>query len=142
MRLSSVASSADGVKLAGVEENRIWFTTNSGTTWISNNVTGFWHGIASSADGGRWVVADAGPGGIWISQTTPAPQLNLALSGGHLTASWIVPSTNFVLQQNLDLTTTHWTDVTNLSALNLTNLQYQVGLLPSNSSGFYRLATP
>jgi hypothetical protein len=109
---------------------------------MSNNMTGFWHGIALSADGGKWVVGDASPGGIWISQTTPAPQLNLAPSGGLLTASWIVPSTNLVLQQNLDLTTTNWTDVTNPRALNPANMQYQVGLVPSNSSGFYRLAAP
>jgi hypothetical protein len=141
-RVSSVASSADGVKLLAAEQNRIWFSTNSGTTWTSNNVTGFWRGAASSADGGAWVAADGGPGGIWTSQTTPAPRLNLAPSGGQLTLSWIVPSTNFVLQQNLDLATTNWTNVTNQPALNLTNLQYQAGLLPSNAGSFYRLAMP
>jgi len=55
---------------------------------------------------------------------------------------WIVPSTNFVLQQNLDLTTTNWTDVTNPPALNLTNLQNEVILTPTNNSAFYRLKTP
>jgi hypothetical protein len=49
---------------------------------------------------------------------------------------------NFVLQQNLDLTTTNWTDVTNTSTLNLTNLQDEVILLPTNGNGFYRLKTP
>jgi len=47
-----------------------------------------------------------------------------------------------VLQQNLDLTTTNWTDVTNPPALNLTSLQDEVVLSPTNSSGFYRLKTP
>ena len=56
--------------------------------------------------------------------------------------SWIIPSTNFVLEQNLDLTTTNWTPVTNPPALNLSNLQYQVILFPSNNSTFYRLTTP
>jgi hypothetical protein len=109
---------------------------------MSNNVTGFWRSVASSADGGKGIVVDASPGGIWGSQTTPAPQLNLSSSGSQLTASWLIPSTNFVLQQNLDLTTTNWTDVTNQPALNLANLQYQVRLSPSNGNGFYRLATP
>jgi hypothetical protein len=141
-RLNSVASSADGVRLIAVEQSRIWFSTDSGTTWASNNVTGFWRGVASSADGGKWIVADGGPGGIWTSQTVPAPQLNLAPSGGQLTASWIIPSTNFVLQQNPDLTPTHWATVTNQPALNPANLQYQILLSPSNSRSFYRLAIP
>jgi hypothetical protein len=138
-RLEAVASSADGVRLLAVEENRIWFSTTSGTTWISNNVTGFWHSVASSADGGKGTVVDASPGGIWGSQTSPSPHLSLTSSGGELTASWIVPSTNFVLQQNLDLTTANWTNVTNQPALNLSNLQNQVSLPPSNGIGFYRL---
>ena len=55
--------------------------------------------------------------------------------------SWPVPSTNFVLQQNLNLSTGNWDVVTNEAVLNLTNLQYQVTLAPANSV-FYRLATP
>jgi hypothetical protein len=43
------------------------------------------------------------------------------------------------LQQNPDLITTNWTDVTNTPVLNLTNLQNQVFLpLPAVNS-FYRL---
>jgi hypothetical protein len=141
-RLAAVASSADGFKLVAVEQNRIWFTTNAGAAWMSNNVTGFWHGVASSADGGKWVVVDGSPGGIWISQTTPRPNLNLALSGSFLTASWIVPSTNLVLQQNLALATTNWMEVTNPPTLNLSNMQSEVSILPSGGSGFFRLATP
>jgi len=45
-----------------------------------------------------------------------------------------------VLQQSSDLTS--WADVTNPPALNLTNLQNQVTLPPSNRTGFYRLKTP
>jgi hypothetical protein len=56
--------------------------------------------------------------------------------------AWIIPSTNFVLQQNLDLTTTNWMDVTNTPVLNLTSLQNEIALSPTNSSGFYRLRTP
>jgi hypothetical protein len=56
--------------------------------------------------------------------------------------SWIVPSTDFVLQQNPGLTTSNWMDVTNPPALNFTNLQNEVTLLPIGDSGFYRLKTP
>jgi len=53
--------------------------------------------------------------------------------------SWLVPSTNFVLQQKPDLTTTGWEILTNAPALNLTNLQDEVTLSPTNNSGFFRL---
>jgi hypothetical protein len=53
-----------------------------------------------------------------------------------------VPSTNFVLQQNLDLTGTNWVTLTNTPALNLANLQNQITLPPSSGSSFYRLAVP
>jgi hypothetical protein len=77
-----------------------------------------------------------------VQKTTPTPQLNIAASSTNLTLSWIIPSTNFALQQNFDLTTTNWTTLTNVPTLNLTNLQNQVIVSPSNSSGFYRLKTP
>jgi len=57
-----------------------------------------------------------------------------------LKLSWIVPATNFVLQQSLDMSA--WTDVTETSVLNSTNLQDEAVLTPANSSGFYRLKTP
>jgi hypothetical protein len=79
-------------------------------------------------------------GEIWTSQTTPSPQLNLTTSKTNLALSWTIPSTNFVLQQSADLVS--WADVTNPPVLNLTNLQNQVTLTPSNSSDFYRLSTP
>jgi len=53
--------------------------------------------------------------------------------------SWLIPSTNFVLQQNLDLTATNWTDITNTHVLNLTNLQNQIFLPLPASNSFYRL---
>jgi hypothetical protein len=47
-----------------------------------------------------------------------------------------------VLQQNRDLSTTDWVTLSSAPVLNLTNLQYQITVSPSNGSGFYRLATP
>jgi hypothetical protein len=97
---------------------------------------------ASSADGNKLVAAAIKASGIWTGQSTPSPQMNLNPAGNNLVLSWIVPSMNFVLQQNSDLTTTNWTVVTNAPVLNLTNLQNQVILSPSGSNAFYRLKTP
>jgi photosystem II stability/assembly factor-like uncharacterized protein len=138
---TSVAMSADGSKLAAVgygpPGDLIYTSTNSGNTWTSNNVPNqHWTSVASSADGNEFVAAVYG-GGIWISQSTPMPQLNIAPTNPNLKLSWIVPSTNFVLRQSSDLSS--WTDVTDAPALNLTNLQDEVALSPTNSSGFYRL---
>ena len=70
----------------------------------------------------------------------PAPQLNLTPASGNLKLSWIMPTTNFVMQQCSDLG--GWKDMTNKPVLNLTNLQNEVILSPTGSSGFYRLKTP
>jgi len=147
-----VASSADGSKLAAAAWNNssvnsspgpIYTSTDSGTTWVSNNVPSQpWSSIAYSADGGRLVAAAGwGPvGPIYTSQSILRPSLNLAPSSGNLTLSWTVPSTNFVVQQSSDLQ--NWTNSIITPTLNLTNLQEQVILPPTNGSGFYRLKTP
>jgi hypothetical protein len=147
-----VTSSADGTKLVAVglspvATGLIYSSTNSGASWVSNSVPSqIWSYIASSADGGELVAASSagnggsGLGSIYTFQTTATPQLNLATTNGNLALSWLIPSTNFVLQQSNDLTS--WATVTNAPVLNLTNLQNQVTLTPSNSSGFYRLKTP
>jgi len=140
----SIASSADGNILVAMG-CRLHLSTNSGTTWdlaiplSSPLFCKDWNCVASSADGSKLIAAIHG-GGIYTWKTTPSPQLNLTPSGGNLTTSWIIPSTNFVLQQSADLSS--WTDVTNPPALNLTNLQDEIFLSPTNGSSFYRLKTP
>jgi hypothetical protein len=79
--------------------------------------------------------------GIWISQTTSSPKLNLTTSSNQLALSWIIPSTNFVLQQSSDLIAANWVTLTNTPALNFTNLNDEVRLSPANASGFFRLVT-
>jgi hypothetical protein len=81
-----------------------------------------WGCVASSADGGKLVAGELAP---------TNPDLKL---------SWLVPSTNFVMQQSSDLGS--WMDMTNTPALNLTNLQNEVILSPTGRSCFYRLKTP
>jgi hypothetical protein len=138
----STASSADGSKLIvcyadSSAKGQIFISTNYGITWNNNSPSIGWLSVASSADGNElWVGQNQG---IWICRSTPSPQLNLAPSDTNLALSWLVPSTNFVLQQNSDLATTNWVALTNTTTLNLTNLQNQVLLSPTNSSGFFRL---
>jgi hypothetical protein len=127
-----LASSADGSKLvAGT-----YISSDSGATWTSNYVPG--EIIACSADGNK-LVAQRG-GEIWTAQTTPMPALSIGPSGTNILLSWVVPSMDFVPQENSDLTTTNWT-VMNTPTLNLTNLQYQLMVSPSagNPGRFYRL---
>jgi hypothetical protein len=78
-------------------------------------------------------------GGIYTLQSVPMPRLNISHSSTNLMLSWLMPSTNFVLQQNSDLTTTNWTTLTNLPAPDFTNLQEKLTLLPTNYGGFFRL---
>ena len=143
----AAASSADGTKLVVVaQKGLIYSSTNSGSTWNLNNLPPGqqWHSVASSADGSKLAVgaANTSSGAIWTSQTTPAPGLTIARSNGNLALLWIVPSTNFVLQQNSDLGTANWTNVTNTPTLNLTNLQNQISLPLPAGNVFYRLKTP
>jgi len=152
----AVASSADGSRLVAVcgwglnnspQSGRIYTSADSGLTWVANNAPHtVWSSVASSADG-RKLVATVGVdssgivgGGICISQSTPARCLNITPQGDGFALSWIVPSADFVLQQNSDLTTTNWTDVVIPPALNLTNLQYQLTVPLTGSQQYYRLA--
>jgi hypothetical protein len=139
-----VASSADGARLiaaagGALGSGPVFTSADSGATWTPGNAPLIkWSAIASSADGGQ-VVAVVYGGGIYTSRTAPAPLLRLMPSGGNAFLSWIIPSLDFTLQQNSDLTTTNWTDVPTPPVLNLTNLQNQVMVSPTNGHTFYRL---
>lgn len=136
-----VASSADGKKLTvALRNGGIYTSTNSGGTWIQTSAPNqHWQSISSSADGNVLVAAVYG-GGIWTSRNPAAPQLSITTSSTEVGLSWIIPSTNLVLQQSADLS--NWADATNVPALNLTNLQNQVTLPLNISNSFYRLKTP
>jgi photosystem II stability/assembly factor-like uncharacterized protein len=136
-----VATSADGTKLIAVSEGtcNIFTSTNSGLTWVSNSLPSqIWVAAASSADGAKLAAVNAS-GSIWTLQTTPSPTLNLTPTNGCLALSWTIPSANFVLQENADLTTTNWCNVTNPPVLNFTDLQYQVTLPAPVGNAFFRL---
>ena len=126
----------------------ICVSTNSGATWSTNN-SPFqdWGALASSADGGKLVAAAAADvndevntGVIYTSQSIGSPSLNLTSANGGLTLSWLIPSTDFVLQQSPDLF--NWQDVSIPPVLNFNNLHDEIVLSPTNHTGFYRLKTP
>ena len=145
-----VASSSDGTHLAAVGSMGtivIYSSTNAGTTWVSNNVPNqLWNDVVSTADGIKLLAASeasqsySAPGYIYTFQTTPTPQLNVASLVNNLELSWLIPSTNFVVQQSSDLIS--WSSITDAPALNLTNLNNELSVSPTNSSGFFRLSTP
>ena len=151
-RWNFVASSADGNTLLAspvfTQAGFICLSTNSGATWSTNNSPlQDWGALASSADGGKLVAAaaadvndDVNSGIIYTSQSIQPPLVNLAPANGNLMLSWLVPSTNFVLEQSPDLM--NWLEVTNTPVLNLNNLQDEVVFSPTNHTGFYRLTTP
>ena len=143
----SVAESADGTKMValassdnydyGYGNGGIYTSTDSGATWASNNALNWtWICAAMSADGNEVIAAIGNPafGGIYVSQPTPAPVLNLSASDSVI--SWLIPSLAFTLQQSSDLL--HWTAVTNPPVLNLTNLQNHVAVPPLGGNDIYR----
>jgi hypothetical protein len=145
-----VASSADGTKLiiagrsGGFSDGvhiggPIYTSGNSGATWVSNNAPTGWYAIASSADGSEWF-GTTDNGGLWIGRTTPSPQLNVRPAASNLMLSWLVPSTNFVVQQNSSLTTTKWVTLTNVPVFDAATLSNQLAL-PNTGQGFFRLIT-
>jgi photosystem II stability/assembly factor-like uncharacterized protein len=65
----SIAGSADGTKLVvATLTGTIFTSTNSGIDWIATTTPiANWSSVASSADGGKLVAADALGGGIYVS---------------------------------------------------------------------------
>jgi hypothetical protein len=138
-----VASSADGTRLA-VAGNAVYTSGDSGVTWMTNSGPKSCSFIVSSADGCE-LVAGAGTQyglGLWIGRFVPSPRIDFASSNGNVALYWTIPSTNLVLRQISDLTTTNWSNVTATPQLNLTDLQDQVTLPESAGNAFFRLSVP
>jgi hypothetical protein len=139
-----VTSSSDGSKLAVFNGYQIYTSSDYGNTWVSNNWPNscIFQSICSSADGNRLFAVGTSLNGVWTCQLNPSAPLNISRTAPtNVVISWLLPSTNFVLQRNLDLTTTLWSNVTNLPVLNLTNLQNQIMLPSPAGRAFYRLKT-
>ena len=144
------ACSANGSVLSGRGPGNdtfpIYTSRDGGSTWTSNDVPpAVWTAFACSADGNT-LVAAAEPegstgGGIWVSKMPPSPHLNVISLNGNLNFSWIVPSTNMVLELSLNLSPVNWSILTNSPSLNLANLQEQLTLRSTNGHAFFRLVS-
>ncbi len=143
----SIASSADGTRLAAVAAGTgivpvgaIYMSSDSGATWTTPVIpVGNWSSVASSADGTKLVAAVHG-GHIYTLRSAPSLVLNLQATNGQAMVSWVLPSADVVLQQNTDLTSPNWTDVTGMPTLNLTNLREEFTAPQASGAIFYRLA--
>lgn len=132
----AIACSANGNNwvIAGAQ---IYSSSDGGVTWQTNLAASQWVDGVVSADGCEFLVT--GAPGLWATRTTPSPQLSVQTVNTNVALSWLVPSTNFVLQQNSDLGSANWIAVSNLPILNFTNLQDEVSVPVSASNGFFRL---
>jgi hypothetical protein len=145
-----VTSSADGKTIVAVrdtgEPGVICLSTDYGATWTTNSPVLTWSALAASADGGKLAAAatasfpDANEEPIYVSQSVVSPVIFAGPGSPGVKLSWLVPSTNFVLQQSADLAA--WSNLTNCPTLNLSNLQNEVELPSTSGIGFYRLRTP
>ena len=143
--LAAIGSSCRKIasELAGERIGLIYFSGDSGADWVATSAgSNYWEYITCSADGNAWLALDVGHGIVWRLQIPPNPQLAITPRSGSLALSWPLPSMNFVLQQCSDLITPDWFNATGTPVLNLTNLQNEIVLSPTNGTGFYRLAAP
>jgi len=130
---SNIVCSANGTRwiIAG---SQILSSADSGRTWRTNfDSLQLWDAAAISADGSEVFAAD------WLGNETPSPQLNLRYQGSTVAVSWLLPSTNFVLQQTTDLTG-NWSTVPISPALVFTNLQQEITLPVTTGNAFFRLS--
>jgi hypothetical protein len=99
--------------------------------------TGSYSATASLNTATAWLMQLAS---FKAAQPTP-PQLRVSLTPTNtVVVSWPLSSSSFTLQQDSDLTATGWINVTNLTGTN--GDEYQVIVLPSLHSQFYRLKYP
>lgn len=91
-----------------------------------------WYSVVSAADGSKLVLT----GG----SSQSAPVLSIVRSDGNMLLSWPASFTGFILQQNDDLTTTNWINVTN--AVNGNESQFVVTLPIASGNKFFRLKMP
>jgi hypothetical protein len=146
-RFTSIACSADGVRLVAAANSYggLYTSADSGTTWTPAGGPDYAYvSVASSADGTELAAAAASDyypySGPIVTLFSPSAWLKITPTGGALMLSWLPPSFSFKLQQNSDLTSTNWTNVTTAVVSNPTNLQNEVTLTPQTAGNmFYRL---
>lgn len=142
--LIGAAVSADGSKMVAASNGgQIYISIDSGTNWNTSSAPALaWQVVTMSRDGN--VIAAAVPfDQIYTMRfnTQSSPTLSFALSGGKGLLSWPAPgSASFILQHNINLSTTNWQTVA--GAPLLTNGQYQLSIPFTNSQDYFRLFSP
>jgi hypothetical protein len=132
---NSINCSADGTSWV-IGGTQLFISSDGGSTWSTNfPATGFFS--AMSADGCE--IAVKGQTNT-VGFLTPSPKLNVQSSSSNLRLSWLLPSTNFVLQQTADLSNPIWTPVSTSPTLNFTSLNQEVTVPANGSNMFYRLS--
>lgn len=139
----SIASSADGSQIVSVGISAFYTTTNSGQNWTSNNPPAtLLRTVACSTNGLRGIMAGVNGGTTPLLFTfapdavTPPP-LSLLSSNAQFAVAWPSSVTGFQLQQNTNLTTSAWLNVTD--AVQVADGMNEVLISPTNSASFYRL---
>jgi len=102
----------------------------------------------AAATGSYNATASLNTSTAWLLQLAafkPAPPASplmriITTSTNAVVVAWPTAAAAFTLQQNADLTTADWADVTN--AAGIVSDEYQVVLLPSTNRQFYRLKYP
>jgi hypothetical protein len=95
----------------------------------TNPLPSHWYAIGSAPDGSKLVMTG--------DSSQPAPVLSIGHSGNEVIVSWPANFSNFILQQNNDLATPNWVDVTN--SVNVVGEENQVVISPAVDNNFYRL---
>ena len=120
---------------------RVFDISNPANPFYVGQVTPFLQLNAKDvAVSGNYVYVANGAWGIVVYLLVP--QLSISLTNPNACAiSWSAPPVNnFVLQQNADLATTNWADVTNAPVL--VSNRNQVVLSPAPGNTFFRLRSP
>jgi hypothetical protein len=153
---TSLASSADGRNLmaAGNIPNHItadigplYVSEDYGETWslVPQFARGLWSSAAFSADGSKLVVATvgdpAGPdaSGLHLHQSAPRPLLKMRFTEGNAVISWIIPSSDFRLQETSSVPNANWIEAPGIQTVNLSNLENEWKLSQQVGRQFYRL---
>jgi hypothetical protein len=142
---TALASSADGTKLVAVASDlkQIFMSSDAGITWTNAGAPcADWTSVASSADGSKVVAVAGGDSAVGRIYTWRAalPALSITLSANTALISWPASAVGFGLQENPDLNSKNWTDLTSTPAV--TNQQNQLIVSTSDGTRFYRLNHP
>ena len=116
--------------------------TSSGGNFSVSGTIGQHDATASSALTGGGYSLTGGFWSLYAVQTPGAPWLKIYLSGAaSVVVAWPVPgSAGYVLQENLNLTTTNW--VNSSATISTSNNTNQITVSPPAGNKFFRLYHP